>query len=145
MWSEQGRNIVRVWRGLRNQTNNWQDISNPDGEVRNKEWAKIFDKLFNSRPTALYSFLADRNPQFIREASPLEEAYVAAITRVQNGEIKSAQELIDSISEDTGIPSADVKALILSEYSNILTVVENELLPSPWQSNCSLLFLPARI
>jgi len=153
VWSDQGRNLVRVWQNLKVDTNNWELYRGEDGNVDGRVWADVFDMLFDSRPEALFSFMADRNPEFTMNTSSLvvidpetgqpklddtgvvTELYQRAIAEVVDGNkggeapVMNVQSVVEWISVQTGMAIADVKQHILSEYSDILDVMEKELLP----------------
>lgn len=144
VWSSQGRNLVRVWQNLKVDTNNWELYRGEDGNVEGRVWADVFDMLFDSRPEALFSFMADRNPEFTMNVSALSsedadgnlvELYQRAIAEVVDGNkggeapVMNVQDVVEWISVQTGMAIADVKQHILSEYSQILDVMEKELLP----------------
>ncbi|HIA03412.1 MAG TPA: hypothetical protein EYN66_16140, partial [Myxococcales bacterium] len=69
----------------------------------------------------MVSFIADRNPEFITEASDLEEAYNQVYALLRNSELRvDTEAIVTKIAEIGSKSPADVKKQIMSELSPIL-------------------------
>ena len=120
VFSERAKTFLSNYRTLRNAT--------PNGELGPKD----FSDLFTGHEEALLSFIVDRNPEFIKRPSELEEAYSKLAAAIGDGSLDSvsADDVVDFLQSETGKGRAEIKQLILSEYKDILNSLERIILPS---------------